>query len=194
MSSTSGGSRKSETYRREAGEDHILLRLPIGRNQAPDRLSNHLASRIAEHSLGRFIPTCDDTVERLADNGIGRRCHDGGEARLRLLGALACSDIANHTDGSDRHPCGIRFHLALILEPTDGPIRHHDAKFKMAMVIRIGTGAAREMLLEPWAVLRMHEGKQHGAGCGGCQFDPEQFARLLRPYQRTAGEVEVPVT
>src|SRR5262249_33774592 len=101
-----------------AGKDRVLLPLLISGNQAPDRLPNHLTSRIAEHALGRFIPTRDGTIERLADNRIGRRCHDGSKTRLRLLGILAYGDIAYDPDGSDRHPRGIRFQPALILQPT----------------------------------------------------------------------------
>src|SRR3974390_1274705 len=60
----------------DRGKNPVLLRQPIGRDQAPNRLPNHLASRIAEQALGSFIPTRDETVERLAHNGIKRRCHD----------------------------------------------------------------------------------------------------------------------
>jgi hypothetical protein len=85
----------------EAAEDHVLLRLPISRNEAPNRLPDHLASRITEHALGSFIPVLGDTVERLANNGIGRRCHDRGETCLRLLGALACGNVLDGADEAD---------------------------------------------------------------------------------------------
>src|SRR5215472_1085363 len=178
----------------EAGKDGVLLRLPIGRYQAPDGLTNHFASRIAEHTLGRFIPARDDTVQRFADDGIGRRCYDRRKTCLRLLGTLACRDIAHDADGSNRPPCGVRLHTALIFQPTDGSIWHHYAELEVANVIRVGTVAVRNMLLDPWAVLREHAGEQQLPGRGFYRIDPEQFARLLRPDQRAAHEVIVPVT
>src|SRR5215468_1116633 len=60
----------------DSGKNPFLLLLSIGRDQAPDRLSNYLASRITEQALRTFIPTRDQTVERLADNGIKRRCNN----------------------------------------------------------------------------------------------------------------------
>jgi hypothetical protein len=51
---------------RDRGKHPVLVRLPIGRNQATDRLPTHLVGSVAEQSLRSFIPTCDQTVERLA--------------------------------------------------------------------------------------------------------------------------------
>src|SRR5215831_4671211 len=69
----------------DRGKNPLLLLLPLGWDQTPDRLPNHLGRRLAEQTLRTFIPTRDQTVERLADNGIKRRRHDRCETRLQLL-------------------------------------------------------------------------------------------------------------
>jgi hypothetical protein len=67
-------------------QDHILLVLSIGRNQASDRLADHLVRGIAEQSLCRCVPARDDALERLGDDCIRRRVDDRGKQRLLGFG------------------------------------------------------------------------------------------------------------
>jgi hypothetical protein len=112
---------------------------------------------------------------------------------LGLLGIFACGDIADDPESPDRHPCGIRFHQTLGLQPTEDPILYHYAELDMVGMIGIGTGTACDLLLNPWPVFGAHAGEQQVEGCGLGRIDLEQFARSLRP-DRAAGEVELPVT
>ncbi|HKB10470.1 MAG TPA: hypothetical protein VKD69_07445 [Vicinamibacterales bacterium] len=43
--------------------DHVLLVLPIGRNQHADRLADHLRGGVAERPLGGDVPRSDDAVD-----------------------------------------------------------------------------------------------------------------------------------
>src|SRR5690606_36529349 len=52
------------------GEDARLLRLAVRRQQDGDRPADHLVGAIAEQALGALVPTHDDAVEILADDGV----------------------------------------------------------------------------------------------------------------------------
>jgi len=89
------------------------------------------------------------------------------------LVSFPCRDVAHNPDGSDRQPCGTRFHPILIFQPPDYAIRHHYAELEVANVLGIEVGAACNVLFEPWAVLRVYAGAQKLPGWGLARFDPE---------------------
>jgi hypothetical protein len=60
---------------------HVALGVvQLLRDQLEHRGPHHLLSGIAEDVLGRGIPAGDGAVQSLADDGIARRGHQGGEA------------------------------------------------------------------------------------------------------------------
>ena len=63
----------------DAGEDHVLLGLAIGRNDHANRLADGFSRGVAEHALGGPIPGSDDAVQVLADDGVVGRFDDSGE-------------------------------------------------------------------------------------------------------------------
>ena len=56
----------------QAHKDLILFLTAIVRNQTEDRFSDDLLRGIAEHPLRTGIPTGNDALQRLANNGIRR--------------------------------------------------------------------------------------------------------------------------
>jgi len=56
----------------DAGKYVGLFGLPLGRQQAQDRLANDLIGRISEEVLRPPIPSGDGTVEVKAQNGVIR--------------------------------------------------------------------------------------------------------------------------
>ena len=63
----------------DPGEHLVLLALPVGRNDDPDRPPDRLVGGVAEHPLGGAIPRADDAVEVLADDRVVGRFDDLGE-------------------------------------------------------------------------------------------------------------------
>src|SRR5207253_2160359 len=68
----------------ETLQDTLLLLAPVGRNDEEDRLADRLGRRVAEELLGRPVPRRDGAVQRLADDRVVGRFHDGSESRRRL--------------------------------------------------------------------------------------------------------------
>jgi hypothetical protein len=66
----------------------FLFVVMIARYQLEDGLADDLFGRVAEDRLRRPVPTGDDTVEGLADDGVFRRFDDGGHQHALLLQAL----------------------------------------------------------------------------------------------------------
>ena len=84
-------------------EDRGLFVDPVGRNDADDRLADHLVGRIAEHRFGTLVPGGDDTAQILADNRIVRRLGDSREPKARLVQLRQTKEIAatiGHKTGS----------------------------------------------------------------------------------------------
>src|SRR2546421_12974834 len=58
---------------------------PIRGHDEEDRLADRLGRRVAEELLGRPVPRRDGAVQRLADDRVVGRFHDGSESRRRRL-------------------------------------------------------------------------------------------------------------
>jgi hypothetical protein len=56
--------------RSNAPEDHVLLGLPIGRNDHANRLADRFRCGVAKHAFSRTIPGGDDAVQVLADDRV----------------------------------------------------------------------------------------------------------------------------
>ena len=54
----------------------VFLRLKFGRNDQPDRFTDSLGRRVAEHLLRSWVPRGYDALEGFADNGIVGRVDD----------------------------------------------------------------------------------------------------------------------
>src|SRR6187455_2483181 len=65
--------------RPDPAENHILFRLPVGRDDHANRPADRLCGCVAEHALGRTVPRHNRAVEILADDGVVRRFDDTGE-------------------------------------------------------------------------------------------------------------------
>ena len=65
----------------DAGENLVLRREQVGRNNQTYRLADDLVRGIPVQSLRRWIPGGDDAVAIEADDGVVRRVDDGGETR-----------------------------------------------------------------------------------------------------------------
>ena len=55
----------------------FLLDTILG-DEDPDRLSDDLVGRVTKRTLSPHIPACHNPIQRLADDGIFRRLHNGG--------------------------------------------------------------------------------------------------------------------
>src|SRR5207249_1648601 len=54
----------------EVGEDFGLFLLAVRRNEHGNGLTDGFLRRVAEETLGAFVPTGDDVVEVFADDGV----------------------------------------------------------------------------------------------------------------------------
>src|SRR5579883_3571280 len=63
---------------------------PIGRNDERDRFAYRLLGTVSEEALGAVVPSLDDAVEILADDGIVRGFDDRGEV---LSGAFRAARL-----------------------------------------------------------------------------------------------------
>src|ERR1700722_7611392 len=74
----------------ELSEDLVFLILEFLRNEPQNRLSYHLLRGVTEHPECSFVPSLDDTVQILADDGVLRgidnRCQP--ESAVIILGAV----------------------------------------------------------------------------------------------------------
>ena len=74
----------------QAGDDLVLLRDAIGRDDERDVAADGLCGGVAEEALGGGVPALDDAVERLADDGVVGRFDDRRQqARGQELAAPA---------------------------------------------------------------------------------------------------------
>ena len=67
--------------RRNISEKGLFLLQPVRRDDVADRLADHLLFAITEHALSGAIPADDDTLKRLAHDGIGGGGDCGGRQR-----------------------------------------------------------------------------------------------------------------
>src|SRR5436190_17413841 len=74
----------------DVADDVVFLGLSLRRDDAPDRLADHLLGGEAEQPLRPRVPRGDDAVQRLADDGVVARLDDRREAlglKMQDLGA-----------------------------------------------------------------------------------------------------------
>src|SRR6185437_4663811 len=70
----------------DLAEDLVFFIVKPSRDQAKNRLADHLVGGIAEDLARAFIPAGDDALEIFADDGIVRRVDYGGEMDSRVEG------------------------------------------------------------------------------------------------------------
>src|SRR6266567_2309953 len=78
-------------------QDAGLLLWSIRREQRCDWAAQHLGGSVAEHALGAGIPTDDNTLKVLPDDGVIGGLDDGGQERPNLLSHLAFGDVCSHS-------------------------------------------------------------------------------------------------
>ena len=77
----------------QALQNHGFFMPSVRRDEHHDRPANRLGGLVAEQVLGTGVPGEDVAVERLADDRILRRFHDGGQARLHFVGPFEVRDV-----------------------------------------------------------------------------------------------------
>src|ERR1700757_1160240 len=85
-------------------QNKIFLILQFRRDNQPDRFTENLRRREAEHSLGRWVPRGDDTVQVLANDGI---IGAGNNRREESLQTLLLRDIPGNFGSANHAPGGV---------------------------------------------------------------------------------------
>ena len=137
-------------------EHCLLLLLPVDWHELIDGLPDDLFRRIAEYPLGTGVPTGDDSVQGLAEDGIARGIHDRGKSRLRFQALPVLGDIAKHSDKALRASRGIEKEPSIRRNPPDRPIQSQDPVF--TLVERTVSACALVSLTDTLSIIRMHTG------------------------------------
>ena len=90
-----------------ASDDAGLFVPTIAGDDQSDVLADGFFGEVAENAFGALVPTGDDAVEGLADNGIVGGVDDGGEQGGVAFGASAISDLARDFGGADNASVGV---------------------------------------------------------------------------------------
>src|SRR6516225_2613212 len=80
----------------------LFLCLALRRNQSHDRRSDHFLSRVTKDAFCTLIPTCNDAVEILSNDRIGRVIHNCCQAardQIRMLTLSHNLEAPRSTDG-----------------------------------------------------------------------------------------------
>src|SRR5882757_3087535 len=85
------------------------------RNQDRDRLADGVFGRVAEQPLRAFVPTRDDAVEVLTDDGVFARLHDRGQSLRDFLAATALRLVVFMFDRKRGYPRQQRDDLLILL-------------------------------------------------------------------------------
>ena len=83
----------------DAAEDVFLFIGPFGRNDKGNVSTDGLLRGVAEESLGGGIPTLDDAVQVLADDGIVGRIDDRRQVRASQFRTPAVGNIDEDVHG-----------------------------------------------------------------------------------------------
>ena len=113
-------------------ENAQLFVVPARWNQSRDRFSNNFFGLVAEETFGPVIPARDYSVEVFADDRVGGRFNDGGQAPARFLTPLAIGDVA-------QIGCENRF-----IADAEGIDRQLDENFRAIGAQRIDLDATAE--------------------------------------------------
>jgi hypothetical protein len=89
----------------QLAQDGLFFGVQLGRDDAGDRLANHLVGGVAEHAHGPAVPGRHPAFQRFADNGVV-----GGFDDCRQQGTLRiAADRSHWTCFFPReHPCALR--------------------------------------------------------------------------------------
>src|SRR5215510_407509 len=82
----------------DAFQNTRLLIRAIRRYQNHDGLTDGLFSRIAEQLLRAFVPTHDDAVQVLADDGVVRRFDDGRQLGYSIFRPFAFGEVGERAE------------------------------------------------------------------------------------------------
>jgi hypothetical protein len=88
-------------------ENPLLFLVQLGRDDAGDRLADHLARFVAEQALGGGVPRGDHAVDGLADDRVVGRGDDGREARSLHLAHVPIGDVHEQVDAGDHAAGGV---------------------------------------------------------------------------------------
>src|SRR5262249_12887450 len=88
-------------------EDLPLLAVQFRRDNAKDRLADHLARLVAEDPRRARVPRGDAALDGFADDGVVGGYHDGRQARRLKFRVVLLGDVHQEVDGADEPPGGI---------------------------------------------------------------------------------------
>ena len=87
-----------------AGEDFHLLFVAIRWNQSHDRRADHFLGSVSEDAFRPEIPTGDDTVQVLSDDGVVGGSHDGCQLASSDFRQMALGHVAVAPDATRIFP------------------------------------------------------------------------------------------
>jgi hypothetical protein len=99
----------------EAPHNICFLLQTVFRDKDRNRIADGLLSREAEQSLGAAVPSCDDAVKVLADDGVFARLYYRGQTLRDLLAAKALHFVIFTFDRDRRYPRQQRDNLLILL-------------------------------------------------------------------------------
>src|SRR5205807_9856760 len=88
--------------------EHVLLfGAKVVWNDQKDMLADSLSLRVPEQLFRASIPRGNDAIQRLADNGIVRRVHNGRQPRTERVDPLSLADVARNLRCADDRAVGV---------------------------------------------------------------------------------------
>ncbi len=88
-------------------QDLLLLVMQFGRNEAKDRLADHLARLVAEDARGAGVPRGDAALDGLADDRVVRGNDDRRQSRRFQVRVMPLGHVHQQVDGADEPPGGV---------------------------------------------------------------------------------------
>ena len=104
-------------------QDLALLVMQLGRDEAGDRLADHLVRRIAENAGRTGVPRGDPALQRLADDGVVGGRDDCRKPRQLHVGFAPVGDLHQEIDGTGDPPLRIGQQIGPGLEPHPPAVR-----------------------------------------------------------------------
>src|ERR1700748_457601 len=129
-------------------QDPRLFMLTIRRNQRQDRLADDFISGVAEEPFGGCVPTGDDDVESLADDGVIGRLDDSGESVTRYFTAVAIGNVAQV--GGENRPVNIAQRRYVDLDQDLSSVRAQG--FNLEAFAQHRAFSSRKVMLEALAM------------------------------------------
>jgi hypothetical protein len=110
-----------------------LFLAQLRRNNHGDRPADGLRGGISESALGSAVPTVDNPVQILGNNGVVGGLHNGGKAGTRLLGLRGFGNVHVDADQFFRLAVLVKIDFPTGAHSSDGPVAALDAEFAVEL-------------------------------------------------------------